>query len=137
MSYRGQCLCGGIQYKVDKIGEKMGHCHCSMCRKFHGAAFATYGEVLLDDFHWLQGEDLLQSYNAENGTKRKFCRQCGSSLIFESAGGGQRVIEFALATLDDAPELNPDAHIYLSAKVAWLELNDELPKYLNARTKSE
>jgi hypothetical protein len=108
-----------------------------MCRKFHGAAFATFGEVLFDDFHWLQGEDLLKTYKAENGTKRKFCRQCGSSLIFESAGGGHSAVEFALASLDEAPDLNPDAHIYLSTKVDWLELNDELPKYLNGRTKAE
>jgi hypothetical protein len=137
MAYRGQCLCGGIQFKVDMIGEKMGHCHCSMCRKFHGAAFATFGEVLLKDFHWLQGEDLLQIYKAENGTKRKFCSRCGSSLIFESAGEEHSVIEFALASLDDEPKLNPDAHIYLSTRVDWVELNDGLPKYLNGRTKTE
>lgn len=134
--YKGQCLCGGIKYEVDKLGSKMGHCHCTMCRKFHGAAFATYGEAQQDDFRWLQGEELLQSYKASNGTKRKFCAKCGSSLIFESASGGG-VIEFALASLDDASKLMPDAHIYLSSQVDWLKLNDGLPKYLNGRTKDQ
>ena len=44
-TYKGLCLCGSIKYAVDKIEPKMGHCHCSMCRKFHGAAFATFGEA--------------------------------------------------------------------------------------------
>lgn len=132
--YLGQCLCAGIQFEVDKLGTKMGHCHCSMCRKFHGAAFATFGEVLIENFHWLQGEDLLQVYTADNGTKRKFCSNCGSSLFFESAGSDHQVIEFALACLEGAPSLSPDAHIYLSTKVDWLELTDDLPKYLNGRS---
>jgi len=36
--YRGQCLCGAVKYAVDAIGPRMAHCHCSMCRQFHGAA---------------------------------------------------------------------------------------------------
>ena len=42
---KGQCLCGSIQYEIDKVEPKMAHCHCSMCRKFHGAAFSTFAEV--------------------------------------------------------------------------------------------
>lgn len=132
--YRGQCLCGDIQFEVSKLGEKMGHCHCTMCRKFHGAAFATFGEAVIDDFRWLRGLDLLQTYTASNGTKRKFCSKCGSSLIFESVGKDHNVIEFSLACLDGSPKLTPDAHIYVNSKVEWLELKDGLPKYLNGRS---
>lgn len=52
--YRGQCLCGTVKYAVDAIGPRMAHCHCSMCRQFHGAAFATFGEARAADFCWLQ-----------------------------------------------------------------------------------
>ncbi len=38
----------------------MAHCHCSMCRKFHGAAFSTYGEAKIENFKWLQGEGFLK-----------------------------------------------------------------------------
>jgi hypothetical protein len=58
----GQCLCGAVKYEVDAIGPRMAHCHCSMCRKFHGAAFATFGEARAEDFRWLEGEHLLSSY---------------------------------------------------------------------------
>ena len=71
--YRGQCLCGAIKYAVDAIEPRMGHCHCSMCRKFHGAAFATFGEVKVEQFHWLSGESQLESYRATNGTGLQIC----------------------------------------------------------------
>ncbi len=131
--YQGQCLCGAVRYEADNVSDKMGHCHCSMCRKFHGAAFATYGAVAKRDFRWLAGESELATYLAENGTKRRFCRQCGSSLVFESAVDTGHV-EFALASLDVAPKLTPDAHIYTGTKVDWFTINDHLPKFLNGRS---
>jgi len=131
--YQGQCLCGQIKYEADAVDQKMGHCHCSMCQKFHGAAFSTYASTAKQNFRWLSGESELRVYLAENGTKRKFCGSCGSSLIFESADDNG-LTEFALATLDASPSLNPDAHIYLSTKVDWLTINDDLPKHLNGRS---
>ena len=134
--YHGQCLCGGIKYEVDAIGPKMGHCHCTMCRRFHGAAFATFGEARVEDFHWLQGEDLLKVFTADNQTKRKFCVNCGSSLIFESAGDHQGTVEFSLGSLDAAPNLRPDAHIYTDAQVEWFDANDGLPRHTRGRTET-
>lgn len=135
--YQGQCLCGAVQYEADQLDDKIGHCHCTMCRKFHGAAFATFGSAAKSDFRWLKGEALLHVYVAENGTKRKFCKQCGSSMIFESSEDSG-LIEFSLATLDLdqkglAPKLSPDAHIYTNSKVDWVNINDDLPKFENGR----
>lgn len=132
-SNKGQCLCGSIKYQIDKIELKMGHCHCSMCRKFHGAAFATFGESLKENFHWLEGENLLKSYKAENGTIRQFCSHCGSSMFFKDSEDANDVVEFALGTLDDSAEIRPDAHIFVESKANWIELCDDLPKYAQYR----
>jgi len=131
--YRGQCLCGAIQYEADRVDQKMGHCHCTMCQKFHGAAFSSYASTSRQNFRWISGERELTVFQAENGTKRKFCRRCGSSLIFESAKDNG-LTEFALASLDTYPSLEPDAHIYTGTKVDWVEINDDLPKHLNGRS---
>ena len=128
-TYKGQCLCGSIKYQVDKIEPKMGHCHCSMCRKFHGAAFATFGEAKRENFHWINGEDLLQSYRAENGTTRKFCKQCGSSLIFEASDDSTGVVEFSLGTLDSHLDASPDVHIFVGSKANWSKICDGLPQF--------
>ena len=127
--FSGQCLCGQIKYSVDKIEEKMGHCHCSMCRKFHGAAYATFGEAKTKNFHWLAGEEQLMSYHAENGTTRKFCKQCGSSMIFKASDDADEVIEFALGTLDSDLDIFPDVHIFVDNKANWTRICDGLPQF--------
>jgi hypothetical protein len=134
--YFGSCLCDGVQYQVDHIEPDLGHCHCTMCRKFHGASFATLGEAKADNFTWIKGEGLLESYKAENGTIRQFCRRCGSSMTFSVSNNEEGLVEFALGTLDsDIPNL-PDAHIFLDFAANWSCLNDELPKYREGRSGS-
>lgn len=132
--YQGRCLCGAVKYEVDSFGPRMAHCHCSMCRKFHGAAFATYGEVNASDFRWIQGEDELQSYTADNGTTRRFCRHCGCSLTFSSVNYPDDRVEIALGTLDSNLDLSPDAHIFVGSKASWSEILDDLPQYLGDRS---
>lgn len=111
----------------------MAHCHCSMCRKFHGSAFSTYGEAKKDQFRWITGEDLLVSYVAGNKTSRQFCKKCGSSLTFKAASGQEDCIEFSLGTLDSEIDLRPDAHIYVGSKANWVEFCDELPQHWEGR----
>jgi len=128
--YSGSCLCGKVQYKVEKFMPHMAHCHCNMCQKFHGAAFSTFGEVKLEHLHWLSGEKDLKSYRASNDSIRYFCRHCGSSMLFSSKyNRAEGSIELAIATLDNAAELTPDAHIFTNSKVPWLKLTDNLPQY--------
>lgn len=129
----GQCLCGSIKYRVDKIEPRMAHCHCSMCRKFHGAAFATFGEALKTNFHWIEGEALLKNYLASNGTTRQFCSHCGSSLTFSTPALANK-LEFSLGTLDSEISVKPDAHIYTASKAGWYDIADDLPQYRQGRT---
>jgi len=134
--YTGQCLCGEIKYEVDEIASQMAHCHCKMCQKFHGAAFSTFAEAKLEDFRWLTGESLLVSYQADNGTVRRFCKQCGSSMTFAASNDSGKLIEFALGTLDSHVSQHPDAHVHTASKAIWFEINDDLPQYSADRLKN-
>ncbi|MGH1486135.1 MAG: GFA family protein [Cellvibrionaceae bacterium] len=131
--YKDQCLCGLIQYEVDHIESRMGHCHCSMCRKFHGAAFATFGEAKKDHFRWTKGSEYLKTYHAPNNTKRQFCEHCGSSLIFMAANHDNTIVEFALGTLDSPIEEKPDAHIFTDNMANWYQITDNLPQFKASR----
>ena len=130
---RGGCLCGLIKYEVTQIETRLGHCHCSMCRKFHGAAFATLAEAKTENFRWVTGENYLKSYLAPNGTTRKFCENCGSSLIFVPSNDTGELVEFSLGSLDSDIELKPDAHIYTDFGANWYEISDKLPRYAEGR----
>ncbi|MEE9448104.1 MAG: GFA family protein [Arenicellales bacterium] len=131
--YQGQCLCGKITYAFKKFHGPIGHCHCKMCQRFSGSAFATYACVLKSDFHWESGEHLLSAYVAENDTTRQFCKQCGAGLTFASTHGPDE-IEIALGTLNQPLAKGlavpmPDAHIYLDSKAYWFTPNDNLTCY--------
>jgi len=132
-SFRGGCLCGAVRFEIDEFLPQAAHCHCSMCRKFHGAAFATIASVLASKFRWLGGEDAIQSYTAENGTKRTFCTHCGSSLTFFSPRASAQQVEIALGTLDGDVPVEPSAHIFVGSAANWITLSDDLPQYEQGR----
>ncbi|MBT9317995.1 GFA family protein [Leptothoe spongobia] len=50
MTIKGGCLCGKVRYEVTGRLFDVSHCHCSMCRRQHGAAFSTYADFKPGDF---------------------------------------------------------------------------------------
>jgi hypothetical protein len=100
-----------------------------MCRKFHGAAFATLAEARSANFRWLCGEAQLKSYTADNATTRQFCAECGSSLTFVSPTADPDLIEIALACFDDEVPIRPNAHIFVNSGAAWARPDDDLPQF--------
>lgn len=132
--FSGQCLCGGVRYEiVDFVTHSIANCHCSMCRKFHGAAFATYGSVKREHFTWVAGEELLTSYQAPNGTVRRFCSQCGSSLTFAPLKHDGSMVEIALGTLNTPIPYRANAHIYCAYKANWHAITDGVSQYPEGR----
>jgi len=131
--YRGSCLCGVVRFEIDEFLPQVAHCHCSMCRKFHGAAYATIAGVSRSKFRWVEGENALKGYTAENGTTRTFCRHCGSSLMFSSPRAPEEVIEIALGAVDGDIPVEPNAHIFVGSGANWAMLSDDLPQYEEGR----
>ncbi|MDH3634159.1 MAG: GFA family protein [Gammaproteobacteria bacterium] len=127
--YRGSCLCTTVRFEVDEFEPRTGNCHCSMCRKFHGAAYATIAEARQGHFRWTTGEDSLKGFTADNGTTRSFCANCGSSLTFFSPGADPDLVEIALGCFDDEVPVRPDAHIYVASGAKWALPEDDLPQY--------
>lgn len=122
----GSCLCEGVQYKVDGQLSRMGHCHCSMCRKAHGAAFGTYAKVAVADFSVLSGSELIERYESSPGIQRTFCRRCGSTLQYIAGGA---FFALAVGTLDEDPGVRPEYHIWVGSKAPWYEFHDDLLSY--------
>ncbi|UTN73684.1 GFA family protein [Pseudomonas aeruginosa] len=79
----GSCLCGAVRYEIDAPIESASHCHCSQCRKAHGAAFATYGKVRREAFRYVAGADAVAEYHSSPGVTRTFAatadRTCSGS----------------------------------------------------------
>lgn len=124
---KGSCLCGGVQYEIDGEISLMANCHCSMCRKHHGAPFATFVSADSSGFRWAKGEDLLVRYQSSPGHTRAFCRVCGSSLPDPDPGAASFFLP--AGTLDDDPGTRPAAHIFVASKAPWVEISDQLPQF--------
>ncbi len=129
--YKGSCLCGVVLFSVKKFSDKAANCHCSMCRKFHGAAYGTL--VGVSGLEWLNGCDNLNEFVAYNGSTRTFCKECGSSIGFRVKGAPFKEIELAIATFDVDIPVQIDAHIYTRYKSNWCELQDGLAKFKDGR----
>jgi hypothetical protein len=124
----GSCLCGAIRFEIDAPITAISHCHCGMCRKMHGAAFATFGSVEREHLHWLSGTEHRQTYGSSARLEREFCSRCGSSLLCRS-DDEPGVDYIALGTLDGDPGVRPEYHIWVDSKAPWYEITDELPRY--------
>lgn len=121
---RGSCLCGDVAFEVSGPFAGMTHCHCSMCRKFHGSAFATYTRVAGENLRWLEGEEQIASYASSDAGVRRFCARCGSAVPFVVGDGAAAFVP--AGNLEEDPEVRPRAHIFVGSKAPWYEITDAL-----------
>ena len=123
---RGSCLCRTVRWSFGGELEPMTHCHCQMCRKAHGAPFATYTAGSREEFRFDDGEEAITHYESSPGFLRAFCSQCGSVVPCPASGG---TIDIPVGPLDDDPGMRPSAHIYTKWKAPWHEITDSLPQH--------
>jgi hypothetical protein len=58
---------------------------------------------------------------------RVFCPACGTRLSAERPSAAR--VGIALAAFDDPDALAPECHFFVSSKISWVRLNDDLPQY--------
>lgn len=105
----------------------MYYCHCSMCRKAGGSAFATNMLVPSDDFVLISGKDCIKGYESSPNEYRYFCSGCGSP-IYGQAQVREGLVSVRCGTLDDDPVIRPSAHYFSKSKAPWDEISDNLPR---------
>lgn len=131
-TFQGSCLCGTVKYQISARPKALTHCHCSQCRKSHGAAFASYASVPREHLHLVQGGDSLQAYSssASASVLRQFCGRCGSSLFWSRRQGDYAEwISIALGTLDTAFTSDRQQHVEVSSKAPWHDIHDHWPQF--------
>lgn len=119
-SVGGGCLCGAVQFRAALPPNWVAHCHCSMCRRAHGAGFVTWAGFPRDAVRFESGESLLTRFRSSARATRSFCCRCGSTLLFESEHWPDE-IHVTLANLDSAEGLEPEAHAYWSSRAPWAD----------------
>jgi hypothetical protein len=133
-SYEGGCLCRAVRYRVSGPISNLCYCHCRSCRGASGAHCVAWGTALPERFELLRGEPRI--YRSSPPVQRGFCAACGSALSYRH-DARPRELDFALASLDAAPELAPACHIWVSHKLPWVALSDGLPQHAEWRRPTE
>lgn len=123
----GGCLCGAVRFEVQLPSLFCAHCHCSMCRRNHGAGFVTWFAVAPERLSIARGADALVRHQSSEHGSRSFCGRCGSSLFCENTSYPDRV-DIALGAMDGPIDRPPQAHTYFDSRASWISVADDLPR---------
>ena len=123
----GSCLCGAVTFSIALPPKWVAHCHCSMCRRAHGAPYVTWVGVASTDFTLTDGMPSLSTYRSSVEGIRQFCKNCGSQLFFKS-GRWSNEVHIARAAIPGSVDMDAQAHAFFSDKASWVHIHDDLPK---------
>jgi hypothetical protein len=121
----GSCFCGAIGFAATLPSKWCAHCHCSMCRKSHGAGYVTWVGFDSGQVSIKRGEDHLKWFDSSPGAQRGFCSNCGSSLFFRSERWAGE-LHIALGCMDDDIDRQPQANVFFDTHVAWMPIDASL-----------
>jgi len=124
MRHEGGCLCGAVRFSAEGEPLNVRVCHCRSCQKALAAPF--FARALFDQRAVrLQGP--VDRYPSSPALERLFCERCGTRIGSWRVNG--TVAGLALALFDDPAAFAPTEHIWVSAKLPWLMLDDGLPQH--------
>ena len=120
----GSCHCGAVRFEVTEDFSAVRICHCTTCKKLSGGAGTTNGRARTDTIRVVAGEELIRTYQPDEGSSKSFCSQCGSNLF----GGGWPESEFSsvrISAIDSPFDRKPEAHTYVRSVAPWENFPDD------------
>ncbi|MDX2169469.1 MAG: GNAT family N-acetyltransferase [Deltaproteobacteria bacterium] len=121
----GGCLCGALRFRVSAAPLAVSHCHCTLCRRASGAPLVTWATVPSAAFGYLQGAP--REWRATPSARRSFCTGCGTPLTFQ-ADATPQLLDVTVASFDRPEAVPPTEHVWVSRRLPWLQLDDDLPR---------
>jgi hypothetical protein len=115
-----RCHCGGVEISAALPSRFCAHCYCWSCRTTHAAGVVTWIGFKRAQVKFVKGEDLIRDSVSSQGTKRKFCTNCGTRLAFESEHGNWAdEIHFPLALFVTPVDRMPTVNSFPAERPDW------------------
>ena len=127
MTVTGHCLCGEVAFAIEGDLPNIYQCHCSLCRRVSGSASNAAMRVPAERFRWTGGEDQIGRYATETGFRSDFCRNCGSPVPNETAGGARFWVPAGL--LDEPAKSRVALHLYVDSRASWDAIDTGAPHF--------
>jgi hypothetical protein len=122
----GGCLCGAVRFEVTGPPVSSSYCHCHRCQRRSGTAASANAKVRSEDFHIVQGAELVAGWKPEDGARKCFCRECGGHLFSELGDS----IGVRLGAFDGDPGVRPQWRQWVASAAVWEPIPDDgLPRY--------
>jgi hypothetical protein len=127
--FEGGCLCGAVRYKSKAEPVLVGVCHCRDCQRFTGSAFSFLVAVPETELE-IRGELKTYAVPGDSGEpiERKFCPNCGSSIL-EEAFTRPGLVMLNGGTLDDPTSVSPTMEIYCDRELHWAKLGGKMQRF--------
>lgn len=135
MKNSGSCLCGKVNFLVDKDIQTIYHCHCSLCRKQSGTGTNSASLVNETLFEWTSGIDSIGTFKKDSGFTSCFCTSCGSPV--PNKVGNSSFIWIPLGLLNETPIVKKRLGFCLNSKSSWVPVIPIDQEYLELPTWSE
>ena len=125
----GGCQCGQLRYKASAEPVFTGVCHCTACQKETGTAFnivvaVPQAAVTVEG----SPKTFVAKGDSGNDNPRKFCPNCGSTIMSEpTLMPGVSIIR--AGTLDDTSWLKPTMEIYCDSAQPWVQLGGDMQRF--------
>lgn len=118
----GGCQCGRVRFRVTEPLGRANLCHCRMCQRATGNAFAPLVTARGVVF---EGEPAR--FASSDVAERGYCRDCGTPLFYAPLGSD--AVELMIGALDNPNAVRPALHYGVESRLAWLHPADGLPEY--------
>jgi hypothetical protein len=114
----GSCMCGAVAFEINGPLDDALACHCSQCRKMTGHYWVS--THVADADLKFNCQDGLKWFVSSPGTKRGFCKACGSSLFWKKDGSD--VTSLCVGSLDGKSGVKLAGHIYCADAGDYYEI---------------
>lgn len=105
------------------------HCHCSMCRRWTGGAFATLAWFRRADIDW---DGPVASFRSSPIAVRTHCGRCGSPLSLTYDARDDMALN--VGTFDQPERVTPSHHYGVESRLSWADIGAQL---LGRRTREQ
>ncbi len=108
---KGRCLCGAVTFTATPQAMQMSVCHCEMCRRWSGGTFMAV--ECGSSVRFAEGSP-TGSYKGSPWGERIFCRECGSTLVWQMQSGEHQNV--AVQAFDDPSMFKFTSQIFIDRK---------------------
>jgi hypothetical protein len=126
----GRCSCGAVSFAIDSLPRDVYYCHCSMCRRATGSAFAVLAVCDSPQVSWFGTP--ASEFRSSNKAVRGFCGTCGSPLFMKY--NDRNDIALYVGAFDDPQAFVPTHHCGVEGRLVWVDIAASLPCEPGERT---